>query len=143
MCPKCNCMVGKQSSRGQCGFPVKVRGKRRGRNRAEYRNYTRVHARLGENRDNLVLGAANETGFLQPAFVVRHKLSARSTGTIESRFERFPRAIFHEIALNSIFFESVTLLAELGIVAVMKMGIIHTLLCRGSSHICKEFQRQL
>lgn len=29
-----------------------------------------VHARLGENRDNLVLGAANETGFLQPPFVV-------------------------------------------------------------------------
>lgn len=29
-----------------------------------------VHARHGENRDNLVLGAANETGFLQPAFVV-------------------------------------------------------------------------
>lgn len=30
-----------------------------------------VHARLGENRDNLVLGAANETGFLQPPFVGR------------------------------------------------------------------------
>lgn len=29
-----------------------------------------VHAQLGEDRDNLVLGAANETGFLQPAFVV-------------------------------------------------------------------------
>ena len=30
-----------------------------------------VHARHGENRDNLVLGAANETGFLQPAFVAQ------------------------------------------------------------------------